>query len=380
MKKILLAILLSAVLCSFLVVPATETNVDLYFGVSEDAEDGSSGGGSAAGGGGGGGGGAKVKALHIRQVLKVAPEILKIKLKQYESFVSSFKVYNNYSKPVEVNIDFDQLKDKIQISNYLDTILIDPNKEQDVKFNITAVKETKPGIYTGKIKIGSGELEKEVSIIIEVESRKVLFDVSLSVPSRSKTIYPGGELVISPTIFNLADVPKTELLVTYLIKDFDGNTVQETQEKLMMETQVSFTKTLQLPEDIKTGKYVVSVYVKYKDSFGISSETFDVIEEEKPSIINYLQDKPVFILSLLATVIIVLAAFAFISHTILKYKKVPVKNVIKIYKNRNTTNNSDSKEKIRRLLDSLNRSYQEGYITKKTYEETKQKLEKSRKS
>ena len=40
----------------------------------------------------------------------------------------------------------------------------------------------------------------------------------------------------------------------------------------------------------------------------------------------------------------------------------------------------NSKEKIRRQLDSLNRSYQEGYITKKTYEETKQKLEKSRKS
>lgn len=382
-KTTILAILL--ILASLAIINTSYAEVenrgDIIFGIiGEEESPGPSGGGAAAAGGGGGGGGHKVKALNITPILQVTPEILKIKIKQYESFVSSFKVYNNYTKPVEINIDFGQLKDKIQISNYLDTLYIDPNKEQDVKFNITAVKETKPGIYTGKIKVGYGELEKEVSIIIEVESRKVLFDVSLYLPSTSRRIYPGGELSISPTIFNLADIPKTELLVTYLIKDFEGNTILETQEKLLMETQVSFTKSLHLPENIKTGKYVVSMYVKYKDSFGISSETFDVIEEEKFSIFSQKNRIPLIAISSLFVIILILIfSFVYLEHRNFKIQKTPVKNIIKVYKNRGEVNN-DAKEKIKRQLDSLNRSYREGYITKKTYEETKKKLNDSLKT
>ena len=77
------------------------------------------------------------------------------------------------------------------------------------------------------------------------------------------------------------EVGKTNVSIEYIIKDFEGNSLFEDDEIVEVETQVSFSKIIQLPSTIKIEDYVAIVQARYADSLGSSSDIFHIIEKEE---------------------------------------------------------------------------------------------------
>ncbi len=355
---------------------AVEGTADLVFGIAEVQVE-EAGGVAQPGGGGGGSGRPPVvkEAVEIQSFL-VAPGLIKLKLKQLDSFGASFAVQSNVDESIILKIDFGQLKDKIKVSHYVDSVTVGPREEKIVRFNITAAEDVVPGLYTGRIIITSEDKTEEVSVIIEVETRRVLFDVSLALPPEFRKAYAGQEITIIPTIFNLADIPKANIELVYLIKDFEGTTVFESKEQISLKSQVSFSKKIKLPEGLKEGKYVVSVYAKYRDSLGVSSETFDIVKKDKFAIIK---DNIFNIMIILVFIIIIVGVFISIRMQHKTFRTMQIKTKQKPTRIKETVIVGDSADiyRLRKKLESLEKSYGEGYITEKTYKESKDNIEKA---
>ena len=140
------------------------------------------------------------------------------------------------------------------------------------------------GLYTGKIlaKTQFEEIEDETPVIIMVESREALFDISLDIPIEYQSVAGGNILKTQITLVNImgGTVPVT---INYVIRSLDGTTVLTETETIEVESQVSYMKSFTLPSNISYGEYAVAAYLNYQDSYAVASGIFDVIDAERLS-------------------------------------------------------------------------------------------------
>ena len=93
-------------------------------------------------------------------------------------------------------IEIEQLSDKITPSRKQFTIL-----PQETKTIILNILSDKVGVETGKLIIKTQTKTYEIPIILETETEKVLFDVSLEV--RPKIVLPGQQVTAQTIIYNI---------------------------------------------------------------------------------------------------------------------------------------------------------------------------------
>ena len=74
---------------------------------------------------------------------------------------------------------------------------------------------------------------------------------------------------------------KVDVILHYLIKDFENNLISEESETLAVTDQLSFAKTF-YTEELVPGSYVVALEARYADSFAVSSDTFKVVKRILP--------------------------------------------------------------------------------------------------
>jgi len=144
-----------------------------------------------------------------------------------------------------------------------------------------------PGVYTGKL-IAKSVLEgseteenaewKSIPIVVEIESKPVMFDTNLNVYPQQKRIFQGEDIVVSIRLFNLIGIEPTSVLMEYSIKDLDGNSIITETETVVVATQASFTKVMQIPIDLEPETYVFSVKSEHEALIGTSSYLFEIIE------------------------------------------------------------------------------------------------------
>ena len=135
------------------------------------------------------------------------------------------------------------------------------------------------GSFTGSVAVKGNGIGKKIAISVEVESKVVLFDVKIETPPEYRMVKAGEELKSQITLFSLGVPEKVDVTINYFIKDLEGNIVLQETETLSIEGQLSFMKSFQLPKGLVPGIYTVSVEVIYANSFAVSSEFFEVIEE-----------------------------------------------------------------------------------------------------
>src|SRR3989338_7225217 len=227
----------------------------------------------------------------LKSKILVDTQTLKIALKIGESFGTEIKITNIGNEPALLSIDlfknfnlltgFAVSDNPIELIISPKSLIINPQETKIIKLTFVTKENTPPGIYTGKLTIKGEDIEEFVNLIIEVESKKIIFDSILDIPFNYKEVFAGSEIIVNPTFINLADVPRSEVKVIYSILDFDGNIILQTSENIFLEKQTTISKKLKLPENLRKGKYIISVYLKYKDSFAVSSNTFEVIEQHK---------------------------------------------------------------------------------------------------
>ena len=131
-----------------------------------------------------------------------------------------------------------------------------------------------PGIHIGRIIISTDTFQKIIPVTLEVRSEKIVVDSKLDIPLKYTELKQGDPLKAQVTLFNTGSI-KVPIVITYLIKDLEGNIVIEEIETFDILNKKSFIKTFDT-SNLKTGSYITGMNVRYKDSFATSSARFEI--------------------------------------------------------------------------------------------------------
>jgi hypothetical protein len=295
--------------------------------------------------------------------IQIDKEIIKVKIKPEQEFNVSFTIKNNFSGSLDFNLETN-LKDLLKFSE--EKFSINSKNSKEIVLIFKASNKTNLGVYSGKITIKTSIQTLEIPVILEVESQKVLFDISLDIPSEYKEIIPGNDLLLQVTIFNIGSLENVETSVNYLIKDLEGEVISSQEEKITVKDQLTFSKRINIPGTVKLGTYVAAIQVSYDNTLGTSSDIFRVVA--KPSLTKKYIPYVIFA--------VILAIILIIIIKILKNRKKETDKTLYTYKKK-IEEKSQEKENIKNKLLSLEKAYKEGYITRESYEKSKRRIKDS---
>ncbi|MDP4039581.1 MAG: hypothetical protein Q8P57_03310 [Candidatus Pacearchaeota archaeon] len=233
------------------------------------------GGGEAAGGGGGGGG-----ASYKKRNFNVIPSEVSVDIVSGVTDMREIRVYNNGDFDLDINVSVTGIKGFVGINK--NEIHL---KKGDGEQLFLTIGVSAPGIYPGKIIFTSGNLKKEVALLINVISEDTLFDVSVTIPERFKVINLGEDL---PVFVELTEIggDGVDAELKYIVKDFNGKTLfSETEERFVRDYE-SFNKIYSV-KDLPAGDYVAGVELSYSGGFASSSAQFR-ITETSISLLTYI--------------------------------------------------------------------------------------------
>ncbi len=244
---------------------ATSSNVAVSVTIASSAEETPSGGG-----GGGGGGGVSLFSIDKSQI--------SVTLKPGQVKTENITITNNGTRSMNIVIEnlFKDFVVKVE-----DIIVLNPGESKTISIYLVVGEDTIPDLYLGKIILSSGDIRKEVLIAIEVESEGILLDVRAEILRGYKDIFPGGEILAEMRLFNLGvSDERKDVIIEYIIRDYEGNEIFKQTESLAIETQISFIKRIPIPKNTKIGKYVLYVKAIYNDKTASSSDNFEIISSK----------------------------------------------------------------------------------------------------
>jgi len=318
------------------------------------------------GGGTTGGGGATTEEAKLE--FEVMPKIINVMIKKGETFKSSIKVKNIASSKKEFNLKTIALEKFIIISE--EEFSLNPHEEKEISLIFSAPDNIKEDMYVGKIKISSDEGSEEIPVVLNIKSKVVLFDITLNIPVKYKEILPGEEVLAQVSIYNLGNIGKVDVEVTYYIKDFEGNTLLEQKEIISVEAQVSFSKSMKLPKNTAEDQYIIGASIKYGSSIGTASDIF-YMRKSEPLIKKF---SLIIIISLaLAITLITVFLIYYFKRKIKVMSRNYVKELNKIESRISEGHLKVAEvvkigERLKLQLALLNKAYERGYITKQSYE------------
>lgn len=151
-------------------------------------------------------------------------------------------------------------------------------QSKKISIDFIARENTLTDLYLGKITVSGGGISKEIFTSIEVESATALLDVNVEIPEAYKSALAGGKITAGVKLFNLGELTgRTDINIEYSLRDYDGNEIYRGTESIAIETQTTFVKTIQLPENTPTGKYILYVKASYNGKTAGASDTFEVV-------------------------------------------------------------------------------------------------------
>ncbi|MBI2667523.1 Ig-like domain-containing protein [Candidatus Woesearchaeota archaeon] len=339
------------------------------------------GSGESQAGGGGGGGGTTGRAVESKikegvRVLLIDNKLINVQVKKGDSFKKTIKIKNIASSSVEVNLEQqDELKGIISFPEPRFTLASLEEREIEILFNSGA--GIVPGVYVGEIYAVYQDIREKIQAVIEIESLRTLFDVTLDIPLDYKKVLPGKEFRLQATIFDLSGL-RSDVNVEFFIRNSKGNTILRESQIVRVQNQATFTKSFLIPEDIPLGEYIVGAIVKYKDSVGTSTKRFDVVGEKGlieisiPNTVYYIGS---------GILMILIALFGLYLLQQRRLKSIEKSQSIRLKELEKKTpetemEKTDHNKKLENELSLLEKSYKAGYITKSIYEKSKSKIEK----
>lgn len=277
------------------------------------------------GGGGPSGGGLEEGKAKII----VDKEEIKLTVKQNELTKERIQITNIGQKSTSVTITIDSIAGILSISDR--SFTISPGETKVIVLNILSPEA---GVFTGLLKIETPQEIKIIPVTIEVESKEVLFDLSIDL--NPKSLFPNEKLTVQATLFNLYEAGLLDVNIGYSIKDFNNNILLDDTDVVTIQNQATFSKVFTIPPNAEPGEYVLITQAKYAESVGTASESFTVKKLEVPEKFNYLFFVFVLIILILIILTILLLhkkrkATKNMYSNVQKQKEKQVKKLIKHY-------------------------------------------------
>lgn len=218
----------------------------------------------------GGGGGATTTGFSLSK------NEIKVSLTPGEITTEAITITNIGNK--KIRIDIENLREEFLILKE-NSFELNPGESKNLSVDIIAREDTVPNLYLGKLIIKSESQKKEILVAVEVESKGLLLDVRAEILDIYKRVSPGGEVLAEIRLFNLGGTDdKKDVLIEYIIKDYDNNSIATETESLAVQTQATFIKRISIPENAPLGLYVLYVRAIYDEKVASSSDNFEVIK------------------------------------------------------------------------------------------------------
>lgn len=209
--------------------------------------------------------------------------LIKVLLKQGDSITKELSIMNVGDSTFNVGILREGVGNLLAIKEDSFELLQGETKTIVINFATRDLEKGitySPGVYVGKLLIKSEKETKAIPVIVEVESKEVLFDMNIDFNAQDRVIEQGDSRNVEIRLFNLGKVGPANVLMDYGIKSLNGETIFTETETVVVVTQASFYKTIKIPENLNTGEYVFIVKAKYGNSVGTSSYLFEVKAKE----------------------------------------------------------------------------------------------------
>ncbi|OGJ21304.1 hypothetical protein A3K73_05625 [Candidatus Pacearchaeota archaeon RBG_13_36_9] len=137
-------------------------------------------------------------------------------------------------------------------------------------------------------------------------------NLEVSVHNNYKEVLAGNDIWFTIKIANLENIEKADISLNYWISDDNNSIIAENKETMAVQTQASFVKTFNIPEDTEPGKYKINAKVDYGDDKEVVAETsFNVVEKQ-------IDNRMYYLIAIAAVFILVLIILIF------SYKKLRV--------------------------------------------------------
>ncbi len=304
---------------------------------------GSSGGGSSGGSGGGGGGGGGVASVVKLDIVDAITDFVK----KGEDKTMIVPINNTGNTKLDLKLQLSGLPNNLAALES-DSISLDPGKATNINIKLFTSEQTEPGVYTGQLLISSPKINKTVSLIVEVETKKVLFDVKIDIPAEYREVKPGKTILSQILVINFGEFEKVDVVAKYKVKDLDNKVLLEDTETFAVEDQISFLKEIYIPTHFKEGDYVVIAEVHFQDTVTTSSQLIHVK-------VDSVQSLPETDVLIYVIIVVIGAVVVLVGYTQRKVKRVERKYRKKISKEYSKYQEKSKTEKRKRLLQKIKR-------------------------
>ena len=260
--------------------------------------------------------------------------LLKVLVKSNEFIEKQVRIMNTGSKQEGINVEISGLSDIIKIDS--SSFTIKPGQTKVVSLNLSSyIEEQKieqqPGVYVGKLIVKSQKASKEIPIVVEIETKNVLFDMNLNPVAIERKVNQGSDTTIEVRLFNLQSIESSNVDVEYFVKDVNGNTIVTESESVVVKTQASFFKTVSIPKNLKPGSYTFASEAKFGNSVGTASYLFEVVgPEQEASFVQFCKNSVLCMGLSLTTVLLLFALMAYFYFLIGAYLYEKISGVAKM--------------------------------------------------
>ena len=236
----------------------------------------------------------------------VDPESFRITLRKGRTFTSILKIRNVGTEDLELNVREQSLEGVVIFSENSFSLNSGDTKQVTIDF---ISDKLEVGQYFGYIVVYSSTESKTIPVIIDVKDEAVKFDLNVTV--HKKKILPNHEVRADISILNSQDLIDKTGVLSYSIKDFNGNFYDTSEEEIDFSENLKFERALFFPENSPEGEYIFYARVVTPEAIAIDSDLFEVGVRA-----FYLAWIKPFFLFLLIILLAILFAFLMI-----KYKK-----------------------------------------------------------
>ncbi|GEM_PF-4002336 len=323
----------------------------------------------------------KLSIKVVREGIILSDDVLKISLHQSQILEKKIVVVQDWMQDLQVGI----------VNSMEKLLTVEPTSfplpvrsKQPILLTFNPLRDVPPGTYTGTVTItalAKKEFNKVINVVAEVESDVVKLDGSLDI--REKIVKPGDSLRIAVSVFNLVDLPVENATLLYEIFDQSNQVIYNQEEQISLQKQASFTKTILIPKNLPPGQYVISLKMKYADSFATATEIFTVKGEEKVSALAGLASLAggrTLLWAIPAMFVLIVTIGIALVFTRRKITKSKTQTIIKERTIQRTvvkpkTIIKRDMSEYRRKLTLLKEGHSRGYIKEDTYKKLKGKLD-----
>lgn len=206
-------------------------------------------------------------------------ELLKVKIKQGETALEYLEITNNGEDALDFRLSvINGISDYITLSER--EFVLEAGQSKIVTVAFTLAENGHVDVYSGRIVIKAGPVERYVIAIMEIRERTALFDIQVDLGDLPFIAYPGDQISGNIYMYNFGDLSPVDVKLYYALRDFNGNDILYNHETLAVQQQKVVTRKIRLPGDIDPDYYIFYASLTYQNETVTSSALIKVLGGE----------------------------------------------------------------------------------------------------